>query len=57
MWIARFRYSFCLAAFTEKPTYDALLDIWNGEGFIMLTFKEAYPYLKKVTFENSPVEV
>ena len=43
--------------FDSEPTYDALLDMWDGEGHRILPFEEAVQYLNKVTFENSPYKV
>lgn len=44
-------------SFDEKPTYDPLLDYWDGKGKRILSFDEARPYIYDVWFENSPYEV
>lgn len=56
-YICRNKYNMTLFAFDSEPTYDALLDMWDGEGYRILPFEEAAPYLKKVTFKNSPYKI
>lgn len=43
--------------FQEEPTYDPLLDYWNGKGKRILPFEEAKNYIYDVWFENSHYEI
>lgn len=43
--------------FSERPTYDPLLDYWDGKGKYILSFEEAKEYLHNVFFENSPYKI
>lgn len=58
MYLCKKRFNkLVILSFSEKPTYDSLLDYWDGEGYRVLPYEEAKPYLLKVTFENSPLKI
>lgn len=56
-YLCKVKYSIPIMEFSSEPVYDVLLDHWIGEGFRVLTYEEAGPYLGKVTFENSPYKI